>query len=283
MSGSGPAAAAPLPLQFGNAALAALEGSPAQVWTQDCVYGPSHRHRLDVFAPQALRSGAQRSVCLFFYGGGWTSGAKANYAFIGTALARLGFTAAVADYRLHPEHRFPAYVEDAADALSWLSRHAPAFGGRSDRIIVAGHSAGAHLAMLLALDPRYRKAAGLGDAAIGGVVGLSGPYDFFPYPNDLCRDVFGEVEPARLAQPVTFAAGAGCPVILASGGRDEIVPAANSFSLEKALRSRGRACAHIHNPRVGHAAPLLALTRPFAGLMPRLRARLRRLQRDPPP
>ena len=280
MSGSRPSQTASLPLEFGNAALAALEGSSKQSLFQDCEYGDHVRQRMDVYAPRVERSGVLRPTMLFLYGGGWTGGAKANYAFVGTALARLGFVTAVADYRLHPDVTFPAFIEDSALALAWLSRRACDFGGRSDGIVVAGHSAGAHLAMLLALNPRYLAAAGLGRETVGGVVGLSGPYDFYPYPNDLCRDVFGAVEPAYEVQPINFAEYGAFPVILASGGRDKIVPAANSFSMANARRKAQRRCFHLHSAAIGPAGPLLALTRPFQRLLSPLRQRLTHLRQS---
>ena len=82
--------------------------------------------RLDVYAlPQAR----DRPIVIFWYGGGWTNGEKAQYRFIGTALAEHGYIAVVPDYRKYPAVQFPSFVEDGARALVWVYQHAREIGG----------------------------------------------------------------------------------------------------------------------------------------------------------
>ena len=109
--------------------------------------------RLDVWRP-ASRVGEPRPVVIFFYGGGWAKGDRGAYAFAARALASQGFVVVVPDYRKVPEVRFPAFVQDAAQAVRWTNDHVADFGGDPQRIALAGHSAGAYAAILLALDRR---------------------------------------------------------------------------------------------------------------------------------
>ena len=78
--------------------------------TQDLAYGPDARQRLDVYQPAAITQHAPMVV--FFYGGSWSSGERADYRFVGEALASSGIVAVVADYRLSPAVRYPAFVQD---------------------------------------------------------------------------------------------------------------------------------------------------------------------------
>src|SRR5881394_574711 len=80
----------------------------------DIPYAPGPRHRLDVYAPQKATA---RPIIVFWYGGGWENGKKSNYRFVGAALAKAGYVAVLPDYRLYPEVKFPAFIEDGAQAL----------------------------------------------------------------------------------------------------------------------------------------------------------------------
>ncbi len=77
-------------------------------------FGPDPRHKLDVYVPDNVPAGTRLPVVIFFYGGGWVDGARGDYAFAGRAFAAQGFVTIVADYRLVPEVRFPAFLQDGA-------------------------------------------------------------------------------------------------------------------------------------------------------------------------
>src|SRR3546814_8631076 len=96
---------------------------------------------------------------------------------LGRAFAAQGFVVAVPDYRLVPKVRFPAFVEDSAAAVKWVRAHIARFGGDPDRIVLAGHSAGAYNAAMLAVDPQW---LGPDRAAVKGWATLAGPYEFLP-------------------------------------------------------------------------------------------------------
>ena len=109
----------------------------------DLPYGPLPRQRLDFYAPVAPR--ADGKTVVFFYGGAWRQGDKADYLFLGQALASRGIGVVVADYRLFPNVRYPAFIQDGALAVGWSARR---FG--SERLFLMGHSAGAYIASMLA-------------------------------------------------------------------------------------------------------------------------------------
>jgi acetyl esterase/lipase len=115
-------------------------------------------------------------VALFVHGGVWAMGDRADFANVGEALASHGILTAVMSYRLAPAAKHPAQIEDVASAVAWLAAHAVEHGGEGG-IHLIGHSAGAHLVELLALDGRWLAAHGLRLGQIASLVGLSGIYD----------------------------------------------------------------------------------------------------------
>lgn len=228
-------------------------------------YGPHPRHRLDIYAPPGAKN---RPVVLFLYGGSWRMGERGEYAFVGRALAARGFVVAVADYRLVPQTRFPGFVEDAARALGWLGRNAEQYGGSPRNMFLMGHSAGAQIALLAALDRRYLDAAGVPQASLAGAVGLSGPYDFFPFDVPASIKAFAHWPRPAETQPITFASAAAPPVLLATGDQDDTVRPGNTRALADRLRSAGAPVEEKTYPGVGHAGTLVGIARPFRGRAP---------------
>lgn len=231
----------------------------------DVSYGDHPRQRLDLYAPRRSAAGAKLPVILFLYGGSWSSGVKEGYAFVGRALGAHGFLAAVADYRLVPEVRFPAFVEDGAAALRWLAAHAGNHGGDPSRILLAGHSAGAYNAAMLALDPQW---LGADRAAIRGLIGISGPYRFHPRSGAAIGAAFGGHRPFTATQPLSFAAPGAPPALLLHGGRDRTVAPANSRELARRLAAAGVGAEAKVYPELGHVAALTAIAMPFRGQAP---------------
>ena len=116
-------------------------------------------------------------MVVFFYGGNWNSGNRADYRFAGEALASKGCVAVLPDYRLYPEVRYPEFLADSALAVRWVFDNigAAAFGGDSRNVFLMGHSAGAYNAAMLALNPAYLRAAGVEARRLRGLIGLAGP------------------------------------------------------------------------------------------------------------
>ena len=165
-----------------------------------------HGQTLDVWRP-AEQSAKPRPAIVFFHGGGWVKGDRDAYAFVGRAFASRGYTVVIPDYRKVPDVRFPAFIEDGAEAVRWTRENIAQFGGDPDRIALAGHSAGAHTAVTLALDPRWLTAAGVEPDAVKAAIGLSGPYDFYPF--DKKRSIDGG-SPVQYGESDGKAARTGC-------------------------------------------------------------------------
>jgi len=224
-------------------------------------YGEHPRHRLDVYAPEGGAGGWP--VLVFFYGGAWNSGRRRDYAWAARALAAQGFLVVAPDYRLHPEVVYPAFLEDAALAVRWAIEHAGRLGGDPARLSLAGHSAGAYIAAMLALDPSWLAAAGVAPGAVKAFAGLCGPYAFLPLDGPITTRTFGHVADLPATQPTSFARASAPAAFLATGENDHTVRPRNTRKLAKALREAGAVVEEQVYPGLDHAAPLLALSRPF--------------------
>jgi acetyl esterase/lipase len=246
--------------------LNALVGTRGTSAVRDIAYGPHARNRLDLWRPDDGRDNLP--VLMFFYGGAWQEGARADYAFVAASLARAGFLVVVPDYRVHPEVSFPAFLGDCAEAVATARRLAREHGGDPAQLILMGHSAGAHIAAMLALDRRW-------GARPAGMVGLAGPYDFLPILGADIRAVFAPAADPRDTQPIHFAGPHAPPMLLLHGARDRIVWPRNALALAARLDAAGaRAEARIL-PGIGHIGIVLAIARPFRFLAPVLDATAR--------
>lgn len=131
------------------------------------------RCKLDLYLPATAKDSP---VVVWFYGGGLEAGSKDDEATVAAVrhLARSGIVVAVPDYRLFPRAKFPAYLDDAAAATAWVIREIHRFGGDGRQVFLAGHSAGAWLGYMLALDQGYLKKHGLSNRDLRGLVAISG-------------------------------------------------------------------------------------------------------------
>ena len=199
----------------------------------DVPYGAGARQKLDVYTP---KNAADRPIIVFWYGGGWEHGKKSQYRFVGAALANAGYVTVLPDYRLYPDVKFPAFVHDGAEALAWVVSHAREIGGDPRRIYVAGHSAGAHLAAMLAYDRSQLERVGLPADTVRGYIGLSGPYALDPN-TDIYRAIFGA--PYGLAdwQPVQLAKAGAPPALLIHGEADRVVSIGHARKMAAALQA----------------------------------------------
>ena len=262
-------------LALGTAALAAgcsplrliNELAPSDTYTraENLGYGPHPRQRLDVYMP--AQAAARAPIAVFFYGGSWRSGSRADYLFVGEALASRGIVTAVADYRLYPEVRFPQFVDDSAAAVAWLAPRAGEFGGDPARLFVIGHSAGAYNAAMVALDGAYLRRADA-SARIAGFVGLAGPYDFLPLESPLLRAIFGWPDTPPETQPIRFAGAGAPPTLLLTAERDTVVSPGNSVRLAARLREAGRPVREIVYAGVDHRTLVGAFAAPLRDLAP---------------
>lgn len=223
---------------------------------RDLAYGPQPRQTLDLYAPSTP---GPWPVLVFFYGGGWDSGAKDLYAWVGQALAAQGFLVAVPDYRLVPQVHFPAFVQDAALSTAEVGRIAAAHGGDPRRLGVLGHSAGAHLAMMIALDRRYMAAAGAPEL-IRAAAGLAGPYEFLPFDVEASRNAFGRAPDPIQTQPIAFARADAPPLWIGHGTADVTVHDEDAHLLHQRIQALGGRSELRLYPDVTHAEIVAAIS-----------------------
>lgn len=222
----------------------------------DIAYGDHPRHKLDLYRPY---NGSRLPTVLFIHGGYWSAGERAHYRFVGEALAQRGYLCAVMSYRLFPEVGFPHFINDAAAALATLRSIAGRYGGEAEQLYVGGHSAGAHSALMLALDNSYLHAVGGSTQWLKGVFGLSGPYDFLPPKAAKVAAIFGPPEHYPRGNTVNFVSANHPPALLVHGRDDSTVSARNSQHLAELLRAAGSE-AQLLICEGGHIAPLLAFS-----------------------
>ena len=241
--------------------------APARKVASGISFGPLARQKLDIWAPADTRA-TPRDVIVFFYGGSWNSGDRELYGFVGRALAARGFIVVLPDYRLVPEVRFPRFVEDGAAAVAWVDRNIAQYGGNPARVHVSGHSAGAHIAALLTLDPHWLKAAGAPAHGIRSFAGLAGPYDFLPFTSDASRAAFGQMPDPKPSQPITFARKDAPPMLLLTGSADTTVKPRNTAALASAQTKVGAVARTILYQGLGHSDIIMAVAEPFRAKAP---------------
>lgn len=212
-------------------------------------YAGGPRGKLDVYVQQNPRGNAP--VVMFIYGGGWKMGERREYEFVGRALAARGFVTVIADYRLVPEVAYPAFLYDGAVAARWIEDNITTFGGDPNKLFLAGHSAGAYNAVMLALQPAFFREAGT-TIKIRGVAGLAGPYDFYPFEFNEVRDAFGSTPNPEGTQPVRLVSEDSPPMFLASGTMDPIVKPINTTTLAAKLRQYGVPVEEKYYEGIGH-------------------------------
>jgi acetyl esterase/lipase len=232
-------------------------------------YGRDPRHRLDVYLPDKP-AGFPAPLVLFWHGGRWNSGEKAEYRFVGSALAELGYATLIANYRHYPQVKMAGFMDDAARAALWAVEHAADFEADPRQIYLMGHSAGAHMAALLALDARYFAVAGRAAPRIAGVIGLSGPYDFLPLREADVQDMFGPPQLYPQSQPINYVRRGAPPMLLIHGSSDGLVSPWNSRNLAAALEAVGVSVTLKLYAEIGHGDTIGALSVPVRRRAPTL-------------
>jgi acetyl esterase/lipase len=198
----------------------------------------------DLYLPADGRHSAP--VLVMVPGGGWTSADRSGLAALATALADSGVAVVNATYRTAPATTFPGPVGDIVCAADYGAATAARAGVTPSRLVLLGHSAGAHLAMLAALAPaHFRSGCPWPARDIDGVVGLAGPYDLRPIA-DAVQPLFGATpaqrpELWREGTPSTWAStrSPSPAVLLVHGEQDEVLPASQSKDFAAVLEGAG--------------------------------------------
>jgi len=228
---------------------------------RDLAYGDEARQRLDFYQPEGRTRRAP--VVLFVYGGNWRKGDKATYLFVAHALTALGYRVAIPDYRLYPAVTWPAFVDDVAQALAWVT--GPGGPAAGAPVILMGHSAGAHTAALLGTDPAYLQRAGF-DGALAAFVGLAGPYEL-PFTDNV-RPVFASLDEPAPVQPVALDVAHMPPTLLLHGSDDTTVVPRHSRRFRDALASAGIPVRLELYEGIGHVELVAALAANLRWLAP---------------
>jgi len=235
----------------------------------DLQYGVLAKQRLDVYTP-TKNSGQKLPIVIFLHGGGWNSGDKNQYRFVGAALAEQGWIGVSVNYRLYPAVKYPAFMDDAALAVKYVHEHATEWGGDSQKIYLMGHSAGAHIATMLALDNEFLQKIGGDSHWLRGVIGVAGPYDFIPFTFDYMHDLFGPEANYAQSQPMNYARADAPPLLLLHGMTDTNVLPRNTIKLVAAMqRQGGNVQAHYYEG-VNHTDIIAAMSMPARGRAPTL-------------
>jgi acetyl esterase/lipase len=213
------------------------------------IYGPLPANKLDLYLP---RHTERAPIVVFFFGGGWNSGDKSSYKFVGAALASAGIITVIPNYTLYPKAKFPRFMRDAAQAVAWTREHARDWATDPSRLYLVGHSSGAHIAVLLALDPEYLQQVGGSSGWLHGVIGLAGPYNFLPFTEPYLSDLFGPPANFPRSQPINFVRADSPPLLLMHGLLDKRVSPNNTRSLAAALQTLGAPVTTHYFPQADH-------------------------------
>lgn len=242
-------------------AVNAVSPDTGSVVYPNLVFDPAHQLALDIYAPPDARD---LPVLVFFHGGNWQSGRRQWYRWMGETLARQGLVVAIPDYRKYPQVRLEGFISDASHAVAWVHAHAAEYGGDPRVLFLMGHSAGAHIAALLATDGRWLEGVGLCPRQLAGFIGLAGPYDFLPLSNPAYIGMFGNTPKAQArSQPVNFVDGDEPPMLLMQGTGDHYVRPENAYSLARRMHAVGESAEVRIYPGMGHIHLLLSFSRPL--------------------
>ncbi|MBI3452202.1 MAG: alpha/beta hydrolase [Rhodospirillales bacterium] len=148
-------------------------------WRLDLAYGPTTGERLDFLPAVAVKNDRRTPLFIFFHGGYWQNLDKRDVAFLGRGFAEKGIAFAAPNYALAPMVSIDEIVRQARAAVAWLWRRAPGLGVDPGRIYIGGHSAGGHLAAMLAATA-WPAQGGLPADLVKGTLSVSGIYDLAP-------------------------------------------------------------------------------------------------------
>jgi acetyl esterase/lipase len=226
------------------------------------VFGAERGNKLDIWSP-AKKDAKPRPVLVFFYGGGWANGTRTEYSYAARPFVEAGYIVVLPDYRKVPEVLFPGFVADSAAAVKWVQANIGKYGGDPARVSVAGHSAGAYNAVMLAMDPRW-----LGDKPVRAAISLAGPADFYPFTSKRAIDAMSKVPDPRVTQPINFVGKNVPPLLLIHGTEDTVVRIRNANSLYAKQKSAGGNITLRAQNGASHDDMVLSLSTLFRGRYP---------------
>lgn len=212
----------------------------------------------DVYQPK-LRSPSLRPTVLMVHGGAWFSGNKAHVSLHARDVAKAGYAVVAVNYRLAPNYKFPAQVEDLRSALRFIRDESDTYKFDPERIAAYGYSAGAHLATLLGLQQNEASNNVVEGAIVRAIVAGGAPCEFSWIDAESERLKFwlggsrkDLPETYRLASPVSFVNRGDPPMFVFHGMQDRIVPIASSRKLQELLVKNGVPNEYRTVPKASH-------------------------------
>lgn len=185
----------------------------------DVPYGSDERQALDVYLPQ--KSGpAPIPVLVFFHGGYWVLGHKDTLGFMAPPITSAPAILVTGGYRLAPGAKYPDLLDDCRNVLKWTYQNIARYGGDPDRIFVGGHSAGGHLASLVALQRNCLSKFHLPSGVVKGCFPVSGVFDVSDCPPERKEALLSDLSQAREASPLYNAVDNCVPFFLEIGEND---------------------------------------------------------------
>ncbi|WP_227674610.1 alpha/beta hydrolase [Psychrobacter jeotgali] len=238
--------------------------------SKNILYGDEPLQDLDVYYPKALAQAmqAKRTVnvsypmVVFVHGGSWESGNKDEYAFVGQSLAQAGYITAVINYRKAPEHVYPDYVEDTAQAIAWSYNNASNLHADPQRFAVIGHSAGAFNALAAVSNEDFLAPYGISPNDISAVIGIAGPYsyDFRQYGGSTA---FASTATPDEVMPDRHIKGNQPPYLLLTAENDKTVHESNTIKMTQALKDFGATVENGEIKGASHATSIGAMAPPL--------------------
>lgn len=218
--------------------------------------------KLDLYLP--AQPAAEPVPCVVvIHGGAWMSGKREDMAGFCQGLAAQGLAAATVQYRLAPNDRWPAMIDDCADAVKYLRKNAGEHGLDPARFGAAGASAGAHLSLLLAFKDGWTEG---GSSRVSVVLNLFGPTDMGQDFQESLRNMVSQAvvgkpyaeagAEIKALSPITYVKKGVPPVFTIHGDQDTVVPVRQATRLDEAMKAAGA----VHEIRIiegmGHAAEM---------------------------
>ncbi|TXD96034.1 alpha/beta hydrolase [Psychrobacter frigidicola] len=238
--------------------------------SKDILYGDAPLQDLDMYYPKPLAQAMQSQqsisnsypMVVFVHGGSWESGSKEDYAFVGQSFAQAGYITAVINYRKAPEHVYPDYVKDTAQAIAWSYDNAARFHANPQRLAVVGHSAGAFNMIAAVSNEDFLATYGMKPSDISAVVGIAGPYsyDFRKYGGSVAFAADAtpdEVMPDRQIK------GKQPPYLLLTAENDKVVYDQNTIKMTQALKEFGATVENSEIKGASHATSIGAMASPL--------------------
>lgn len=219
--------------------------------SKNILYGDKPLQDLDIYYPKPLAKAMQSKkatadnaindsypMVVFVHGGSWESGSKDEYAFVGQSLAQAGYVTAVINYRKAPEHVYPDYVQDAAQAIAWSYKNAESLHADPKRLAVIGHSAGAFNAVAAVANEDFLAPYGVKPNYISAVIGIAGPYSY-DFRKFSSASAFGANATPDNIMPDRNIKGAQPPYLLLTAEKDKVVHISNTLKMTQALKAAG--------------------------------------------